>query len=88
MAYGTGGNSLDQQCVVVAVSCDGDYLQGVSAGFTFHPDTVFRSAEECHFTGRFCFFVSFFVHKAQHQYLVCVVVLNDGGNQAAHFFKI
>lgn len=63
MAYGTGGNSLDQQRVVVAIGCDGDYLQGVSAGFAFHPDTVFRAAEKGYFTGCFRFFVCFFVHK-------------------------
>ena len=78
----------DEQCVVVTVSLYRNHVQKVSAFFSFGPQTVFGTAEESHLTRFHGFLVGFLVHESQHQYFLRIVILDNGRNQAIHFFKI
>ena len=88
MANRTGRNSLDQDRIVIAIHHHTYHLQGITAGFPFHPQTILGAAEESHLSGFSCFLIGFFIHKAQHQYFVGIVILNDCRDKPAHFFKI
>ena len=78
----------DEQGVVVAVCLNGYHVQEVAALFTFGPQAVFRTAEESHLSRFHGLLVGFLVHEAQHQHFLCVVILDDGRNQAIHFLEI
>jgi len=73
----------DQQRVAIAIGRDFFYNQSVTGSFAFEPQFIARSAKErdvARFDGfpkRFC------VHEADHQNAVGLVILNDGGYQAA-----
>src|SRR5215467_14923327 len=80
--------SANQEAVTVAVGMNRNHSQPVSGSLALGPQLVAGTAEECHISILARAFECKLVHKAQHQDLSRVRILNDGGDKALHLFKV
>ena len=85
---GAMGMDLDQQRVIVAVSGNAYQVEIVATGLTLRPQRLTATAPEGHLTGGQRLVVGLTVHKAEHEHIACVSILNDGGQQSAHLVKV
>ena len=79
---------LNEQCIVVAIGLDVDDIQEIAAFFSFGPKAVLGAAKEGNLTGFHGLLLGLFIHEAEHQHLLCIIILDDGWNQSAHLFEI
>ena len=88
VARGPYGVHSHQQRVVVAVILYAHKVEIVARRFALGPQLVAAAAPERHLSGADGLLVGFLVHKAEHQDVLCRVVLDYGRNQSAHLFKV
>ena len=79
---------LDDHRICIAVGKNFDDVLSVTGFLSFHPILVASAAVKPGLSVAQCVGESLFVHESNHQNFTIFMVLDDGRNQAAHFFKI
>ena len=88
VASGAVGLSLDEDGVVVAIHIHLFEVQEVAGSFALSPKAIATARPKSYLLGFLSFLETLLVHISEHQHLQCLVILYNGRNQPAHFFKI
>src|SRR5262245_22397615 len=79
---------FDEDRIGVAVEIDALELLNMTALLPFSPEPIATAREITYATGSYRLFERFAVHVGEHQHFAGGVILRDGGNDAAEFFKV
>jgi len=80
--------NFQKNCVVIAIDKDFLNVLNVATLFTLHPLFIPGSAIKPSLSSFQCFFPGNLIHISEHQDLPGFGILNNGGNETAHFFKV
>src|ERR1700679_2293536 len=86
MTGGSLGLGRNQQGIAIAIRADAANLEEAAGGFAMGPQAALASAPKGDATGGFGGGQGLAIHIAEHQHGAAIGVLNDGWNQAVHFF--
>src|SRR5262245_48538655 len=82
MASGADLFHLNQQSIAIAIESDVFHRLDVTAGFSFHPEFLARTAPEMSSARGDGFLERRAIHPGHHQHTLGSKILNDGRNQA------
>src|SRR5262245_16422828 len=76
---------FDEDAVLLAVGGDLLDYEPMARRFTFYPELIARTAEECREARLNSLLERFFIHEADHEHAVGDVVLNDRRYESVEF---
>ena len=79
---------LQQKGVAIAIGSGRYQFEAVAGGLALRPQLVAGTAEKSNVAGPERLLERFPIHEAEHQNLVAVGVLHDGGQQPLHLVEI
>ena len=85
---GTDRLRLDEQGVRIAIGRDRLHHQAVAGAFALDPQLLARAAEERDVPRSKSFVEGLLVHVAHHQNALCLVILDDRGDQSVLFIEV